>query len=130
MTIGVPKEIKEQAYRVANLPGAHGQTATQALTNVTYRYLEMLADYGIEEACAKNPALIDGINLKNSKVTCKAVAETHGLLFCQIKYRNCRHATGGGAFLEHRRPGHFRDRRGALYLVRASLHQRKIFLPL
>src|SRR5450432_4249947 len=68
MTIGVPKEIKEQAYRVANLPGAHVHTATQALTNVTYRYLEMLADYGIEEASAKNPALIGGIKIKNAKL--------------------------------------------------------------
>ena len=27
-------------YCVANMPGAYARTATQALTNVTYRYLE------------------------------------------------------------------------------------------
>ena len=33
-------------YCVANMPGAYARTATQALTNVTYRYIETLADYG------------------------------------------------------------------------------------
>jgi alanine dehydrogenase len=66
-------------YCVANMPGAYARTATQALTNVTYRYLEMLADYGLEEACQKYPALTGGINIKGGKVTYKAVAEAHGL---------------------------------------------------
>jgi alanine dehydrogenase len=67
-------------YCVANMPGAYARTATQALTNVTYRYLEMLADYGVDEACHKNPALIGGINVRDGKVTYKAVAEAHGLV--------------------------------------------------
>ena len=66
-------------YCVANMPGAYARTATQALTNVTYRYLEMLADFGVEEACHKYPALIGGINVKDGKVTYKAVAEAHGM---------------------------------------------------
>jgi alanine dehydrogenase len=66
-------------YCVANMPGAYARTATQALTNVTYRYLEMLADWGVEEACQKNPALLGGINVKNGKVTHQAVAAAHGL---------------------------------------------------
>jgi alanine dehydrogenase len=66
-------------YCVANMPGAYARTATQALTNVTYRYLETLADFGVDEACVKNPALIGGINIKNGKVTYKAVAEAHGM---------------------------------------------------
>src|SRR5579862_3369102 len=44
-------------YCVANMPGAYARTATQALTNVTYRYIEMLADLGLAEACGKQPAL-------------------------------------------------------------------------
>jgi len=66
-------------YCVANMPGAYARTATQALTNVTYRYLETLADFGVEEACQQNPALIGGINIREGKVTCKAVAEAHGM---------------------------------------------------
>ena len=66
-------------YCVANMPGAYARTATQALTNVTYRYIEMLADLGLAEACQKQPALIGGINIMDGKVTHKAVAEAHGL---------------------------------------------------
>jgi len=47
-------------YCVANMPGAYARTATQALTNVTYRYLEMLADLGLAEACKRQPGLIGG----------------------------------------------------------------------
>ena len=65
-------------YCVANMPGAYARTATQALTNVTYPYLETLADLGVEEACRKNPALAGGINIRAGKVACKAVAEEHG----------------------------------------------------
>ena len=37
-------------YCVTNMPGAYARTATQALTNVTYRYIEALADHGLSEA--------------------------------------------------------------------------------
>jgi alanine dehydrogenase len=66
-------------YCVANMPGAYARTATQALTNVTYRYLELLADSGLAEACHRQPALLSGINVMNGKLTHKAVAEAHGL---------------------------------------------------
>src|SRR5437588_1390686 len=66
-------------YCVANMPAAYGRTATQALTNVTYRYIELLADHGLADACHRMPALAGGINVMNGKLTCKAVAEPHGL---------------------------------------------------
>jgi len=66
-------------YCVANMPAAYSRTATQALTNVTYRYIEMLADLGLKEACERQPALLGGINVMDGKVTCKAVADAHGL---------------------------------------------------
>jgi len=66
-------------YCVANMPGAYARTATQALANVTYRHLEMIADLGLADACAKQPALRGGINVMNGKVMQPAVAETHGL---------------------------------------------------
>jgi alanine dehydrogenase len=68
-------------YCVANMPGAYARTATQALTNVTYRYIETLADMGLKEACQVQPALIGGINVMNGKLTHKAVAEAHGLTY-------------------------------------------------
>jgi alanine dehydrogenase len=66
-------------YCVANMPGAYARTATQALTNVTYRYIETLADLGLAEACRIQPALVGGINVMNGKLTHKAVADAHGL---------------------------------------------------
>ena len=66
-------------YCVANMPGAYARTATQALTNVTSRYVETLADYGMAEACHRHPALVGGINVMKGKITYKAVAEAHSL---------------------------------------------------
>jgi alanine dehydrogenase len=66
-------------YCVANMPGAYARTATQALTNVTYRYIELLADSGLTEACQRQPALVSGVNVMNGEITHKVVAEAHGL---------------------------------------------------
>jgi alanine dehydrogenase len=66
-------------YCVANMPAAYARTATQALTNVTYRYVELLADLGLEGACQKQPALIGGINTRDGRLTCQAVADAHAL---------------------------------------------------
>jgi alanine dehydrogenase len=66
-------------YCVANMPAAYSRTATQALTNVTYRYVQLLADLGLEGACKKQPTLIGGINTRDGRLTCQAVAEAHGL---------------------------------------------------
>lgn len=66
-------------YCVANMPAAYARTATQALTNVTYRYIELIAENGLAEACEKNPALVGGVNVQDGEVTYKAVADAHGL---------------------------------------------------
>ena len=68
-------------YCVANMPAAYARTATQALTNVTFRYVELIADLGLEGACKRQPALIGGINTRDGRLTCKAVAEAHGLKY-------------------------------------------------
>jgi alanine dehydrogenase len=68
-------------YCVANMPAAYARTATQALTNVTYRYVELLADLGLEGASKRQPALIGGINTRDGRLTCQAVAEAHGLKY-------------------------------------------------
>jgi alanine dehydrogenase len=66
-------------YCVANMPAAFARTATQALTNATYRYIELLADCGLAEACQRQPALVGGINVMGGKLTCEAVAQAHGM---------------------------------------------------
>jgi alanine dehydrogenase len=66
-------------YCVTNMPGAYARTATQALANVTYPFIEILADFGLPEAIKHKPALISGTNVMAGRLTCKAVAEAHGL---------------------------------------------------
>src|SRR3989441_7074484 len=68
-------------YCVANMPAAYARTSTQALTNITSRYVELLADLGLDRACKKQPALIGGINTRDGRLTCRAVAEAHGLKY-------------------------------------------------
>jgi alanine dehydrogenase len=64
-------------YCVANMPAAYARTATQALTNVTFPYVEILADSPLEEACRRQPALLGGVNVIDGRVTCPAVAQAH-----------------------------------------------------
>jgi len=66
-------------YCVANMPGAVPITATKALTNATLPYVEAIADYGLAEAVARDPALARGVNVLDGKVTYEAVADAHGL---------------------------------------------------
>ena len=68
-------------YCVANMPAAYARTATQALTNVTYRYIELLADHGIPGAFERDPHLLGGLNLMEGKVTYRGVADAHGYKF-------------------------------------------------
>jgi alanine dehydrogenase len=78
-----PTYIEENVihYCVANMPAAYARTSTQALTNVTYLYVQLLADCGLKQACLKQPTLAGGINTLDGKLTCKAVAEAHGLKY-------------------------------------------------
>lgn len=66
-------------YCVANIPGAVPQTATRALTNTTLPYLLALADQGVREACANDPYLRAGVNIRNGKLCNAAVGESLGL---------------------------------------------------
>jgi alanine dehydrogenase len=65
-------------YCVSNMPGAVPITSTFALTNVTLPYVEAIADLGVREAIAGDPALALGVNVIDGKVTYEAVADAHG----------------------------------------------------
>ncbi len=66
-------------YCVANMPGAYARTSTQALTNVTLPYIQLLATQGLQQACQQRPELVGGINCLAGKLTSKEVGEAHGL---------------------------------------------------
>ncbi len=76
-----PVYVEEEVthYCVANMPGAYARTSTQALSNATARYVELLADLGLEGACKKQPALTGGINTRDGKLTIAAVGDAHGM---------------------------------------------------
>jgi len=66
-------------YCVANMPGAYARTATQALNNATQPWILLIAEKGVPAACATRPALLGGINTLRGHITCRPVAEAHGL---------------------------------------------------
>lgn len=72
-------------YCVANMPGAYAKTATQALTNVTYRFIETLAGFPLDEAVVRQPGLAGGVNVFDGRITCQAVADAHGLEYTPFR---------------------------------------------
>ncbi|QDK38313.1 alanine dehydrogenase [Bdellovibrio sp. NC01] len=62
-------------YCVPNMPGVAPRTSTYALTNVTTKYGLMLANMGVEDAVAKSPALMKGLNVYNGYVCYEPVAK-------------------------------------------------------
>ena len=72
-------------YCVANMPGAVPITSTKALTNATLPYVEAIADRGLREAIAQDPALARGVNVIEGKITYEAVAEAHGLGYAPLE---------------------------------------------
>jgi alanine dehydrogenase len=71
-------------YCVANMPGAVPITSTKALTNATLPYVEAIANLGLRDAVARDPALAKGVNVVEGKLTYEAVAEAHGLQYTPL----------------------------------------------
>lgn len=76
-----PTYVEEDVihYCVANMPGAFARTATQALSNVTQRWIGLLADEGVAGACRIRPEFLGGINCLGGQITCKPVALAHDM---------------------------------------------------
>jgi len=66
-------------YCVANMPGAVPHTSTYALTNVTLPYIIQIANRGWRDALKADPALALGLSTHAGAVTCRPVADAHGL---------------------------------------------------
>ena len=66
-------------YCVANMPGAYARTASQALNNVTQRWITLLADLGPAAACQRHPELLGAVNTTAGALTCPPVALAHNL---------------------------------------------------
>jgi len=72
-------------YCVANMPGAYARTATQALTNATYPYLQTIADNGLRAALKRQPALVPGVAVSAGQLHTEAVAQALGLPFAPFE---------------------------------------------
>lgn len=72
-------------YCVANMPGAVPRTSTFALTNATLPYVLKLARLGLKNAIASDPGLGEGLNVYQGHVTCRGVAESHGLGYVPVR---------------------------------------------
>src|SRR5436853_1693646 len=72
-------------YCVANMPGAVPVTSTKGLTNATLPYVEEIAEHGLAEAVARDPALARGVNVLDGHVTYEAVAEAHDLDYTPLE---------------------------------------------
>jgi alanine dehydrogenase len=68
-------------YCVANMPGAVARTSTFALNNATLPFALALADKGWKQALKDDVHLREGLNVHDGRVTCKPVADAHGLAY-------------------------------------------------
>jgi alanine dehydrogenase len=66
---------------VANMPGAVARTSTFALNNATLPFTLQLVDKGWRQALKDDIHLRNGLNVCDGKITCKPVANAHGLGF-------------------------------------------------
>lgn len=71
-------------YSVANMPGAVARTSTFALANATLPYALELANKGWRQAVQENPALAEGVNTVDGRITYPAVAEAHNLPYTPL----------------------------------------------
>ena len=72
-------------YCVANMPGAVARTSTIGLTNATMPFVLDLANHGTELALTRDQHLMNGLNIYQGHVCCKAVAIAQGLDYVDPK---------------------------------------------
>lgn len=71
-------------YCVGNMPGAVPYTSTVALSNATFKYGRMIANYGLEKAVAMDAGLANGVNVYANKCVNKNVADALDLEFVEL----------------------------------------------
>lgn len=66
-------------YCVGNMPGAVSNTSTIALNNATLTYGLAIADKGLPAAMKEDEGLLQGLNVYEGSLTCKAVADSFNM---------------------------------------------------
>jgi alanine dehydrogenase len=67
-------------YAVPNMPALVGRTSTLGLTQATEPYVVQLVQRGIEAALAESKPLAKGVNTREGKIVCDAVAQALGVI--------------------------------------------------
>lgn len=62
-------------YAVPNMPALVPRSSTHALTSCTLPYAMRIAELGLDQALAADPALARGLNVRGGEITYSAVAE-------------------------------------------------------
>jgi alanine dehydrogenase len=65
-------------YAVPNMPALVGRTSTIGLTQATEPFVALLVQKGIERALSEHKGLAAGVNTREGKITCDAVAKALG----------------------------------------------------
>lgn len=65
-------------YAVPNMPALVGRTSTIGLTQATEPFVAMLVQKGVERALREHRGLAAGVNTRDGKITCEAVAKALG----------------------------------------------------
>ncbi len=70
-TLQEPLYVEEDVlhYCVPNVPGAVPRTSTQAISNAAWPYIEAAVSLGVDAAIAQNPALEQGVVIRDGAVT-------------------------------------------------------------
>jgi alanine dehydrogenase len=71
-------------YCVTNMPGAVPRTSTYGLSNATLPYMVKLANWGMETAVSKDPALALGVNTYKGDIVYPAVAEAFDFAYTAL----------------------------------------------
>ena len=66
-------------YAVPNIPGIVPKTASQALNEATYKYIELIANHGFESCLFNNKEIFNAVNTYKGKLTSKPVSESLNL---------------------------------------------------
>ena len=68
-------------YAVPNMPGIVPQTASKALNEATFPYIEYIANNGIQYAIKNNIEIFNGVNIYKNNITSEAVAKSLGMSY-------------------------------------------------
>jgi len=71
-------------YAVPNMPGIVPKTASQSLNEATHKYIELIANHGIESCLINNKEIYNAVNTYKGKLTSKPVSESLNLNYSSL----------------------------------------------